>query len=271
MTCCLNCGKTYEGNYCPHCGQQAKTRRLHLMDMLSDFVGSLVGGDNKFLCSCRYLVTRPGRMVYDYVVGKRAGFYNPLQLFVFLLTAYAVASYVLGVGESVFDDTQDFDFDLSDIGIGSSLLKFISDGLNKIFSNKLYSTLFIAVFAAPVYHWVFRRCKVERQDGRWLSLNFSEQFCTQIYHSCIVMIYSVAMLPLCLINGSDDVVRIVFHVVTTAYVVVLYRQLLGIGWWKSIVLNILASVLSIVLLASALGIFGIIGGLLDVMLNKVLA
>ena len=41
---CLNCNNTYEGAYCPHCGQSAKTKRLRLIEMVNDFIGSFVGG-----------------------------------------------------------------------------------------------------------------------------------------------------------------------------------------------------------------------------------
>ena len=34
---CLNCGNEFTDKFCPNCGQKAKTKRLKLCDMLSDY------------------------------------------------------------------------------------------------------------------------------------------------------------------------------------------------------------------------------------------
>ena len=94
-TVCLNCGNTFKGEFCPHCGQNASTKRLKITETAADFVNSFVGGDNKFMRTCIDLFTRPGYMVRDYLLGKRVRYYNPLQLFLFLLTVFAIFSVAL--------------------------------------------------------------------------------------------------------------------------------------------------------------------------------
>lgn len=244
-TICLNCGKAYEGEYCPHCGQKANTKRLRLTEIISNFVGSFVGGDNKFLRTCRDLFIRPGHMIREYMQGKRIGYYNPLQLFVFLLTAYAVLSYVLNVSNTIFDDMSTIDFGTDDMPTNYEYLDFILKNMTKISSNKLYGTIIVASFAALPFKWAFRKCSIARPDLRQLPLNLTEQFYTQMYHSCIGMSFSILMLPLCLIKGFDGVLTTVYQIISTLYTIVLYRQMYNITWWKSVLLNFVGIFLTV--------------------------
>ena len=61
---CLNCGNRFKGNFCPHCGQSAKTRRLKLREMMTNAVAPFLGGDSRFVRSCRDLLVRPGIIVH---------------------------------------------------------------------------------------------------------------------------------------------------------------------------------------------------------------
>ena len=260
---CLNCGNTFEGNYCPHCGQTAKTKRLHLTEMVNNFVGSFVGGDNKFAKTCRELLVRPGHMVRDYLLGKRAAYYNPLQMFVFTLTVYAVISYVLGVSTSIFDEMATADLIPDEDLDAGKISTFIINCVSRIYSNKLYGNLLTATFSVPPYEWLFRKCKLERPDGQLSPLNFTEQFYAQIYHSCIVMMVSIMLLPFCLIKGSDSVVGSIYQVTIIIYIIVLYKQLLGISWKKSICLNVLAVILTVLFMCVSMGVVGDLAGLID--------
>lgn len=260
---CLNCGNSYEGNFCPSCGQKAATKRLKFGEMVNNFLNSFVGGDNVFMNTSRDLVVRPGHMVRNYLLGKRIKYYNPLQMFVFTLTVYAIVSYVLNISSSIFDEMTTFDLDLAGDNKNQVITSFISDSLNKLFSNKLYGTLFSIIFAIPSYHFFFRKCKIERPDGQMLSLSHTEQFYAQMYHSCVIMLISIVLLPLCLIKGSDTALGVFYGVISVYYVVVLYKQMLGIGWLKCIYLNILSMILSIILLSAAFAIIFIAANTID--------
>jgi hypothetical protein len=78
-------------------------------------------------------------------------------------------------------------------------------------------------------------------------LNLTEQFYTQMYHSCIGMFLSIVMLPLCLIKGFDGFLTTVYHIITTIYIIVLYRQLYNIQWWKSVLLNCVGMILTMLI------------------------
>ena len=262
-TTCLNCGNAFEGEYCPHCGQKANTKRLRLTETVNNFVGSFVGGDNKFLCTCRDLFIRPGHMIREYMQGKRIGYYNPLQLFVFLLTAYAILSYVLNVSDTIFDDMTTINFETDTQPTKYEYLDFVLKNITKISSNKLYGNIVLSSFAALSFQWAFRKYRIARPDGQQLPLNLTEQFYTQMYHSCIGMFLSIVMLPLCLIKGFDGFLTTVYYIITTIYIIVLYRQLYNIQWWKSVLLNCGGMILTMLIFFIVLMLVAVTAGVAE--------
>lgn len=245
-TKCLNCGHTFKGQFCPCCGQTAKTKRLQFVELFKNFVAPFVGGDSKVVNTCRDLFIRPGQMVSNYLTGKRIRYYNPLQMFVYVITAYAIISYVLGVSTSIFDDLADLDLNLEEEVTEYASLGYLAKCAKAIYSNKLYGTLFIALLAIFPYRLLFRT-KFQRPDGAMQPLNLTEQFYTQMFLSCLNTMISIILLPVCLISGTEGFVEKAYHITATAYVVVMYKQLLGIGWVKSILLNFLAIILAVLL------------------------
>lgn len=246
---CLNCGKTYKGRYCPHCGQKAATKRLRFTEIAYNFVNSFVGGDNVFLNTCRDLIIRPGYMAQDYLLGKRIRYYNPLQMYVFTLTIYALVSYVLGTAPTFIDNIGPqklgAEEDLTDV---SSAVNFILRCMNELSANKLYGAIFVVLCAILPYRLFFRKYKVKRQDGLLLSLNLTEHFYVLMYHACLLIILSIIMMPLYLINGSETVVSIVSQILAPFYLILIYKQMLRIGWLKSIGLSVLSWLLTFMIL-----------------------
>ena len=103
-TKCLNCGNTFEGNFCPHCGQKATTKRLHITTMLTQTFKTFVGGDNNFIKTFTSLCYRPGYMVREYLIGKRSSYVSPIKMLVYMVTAYAFLTFVTHNDLSVFHD-----------------------------------------------------------------------------------------------------------------------------------------------------------------------
>ena len=246
---CLNCGKTYEGQYCPHCGQKAATKRLRFTEIAYNFVNSFVGGDNVFLNTCRDLIIRPGYMAQDYLLGKRVRYYNPLQMYVFTLTVYAIISYVLGTEGAFIDNIGPQNFgteeELTDV---NSAANFVARCMNELYTNPLYGAIFVVLCAILPYRWFFRKYKVERQDGMLLSLNLTEQFFVLMYHACLLKIVSTIMMPLYFIKGSETIISVVYQILAIFYLLLIYKQMLRIGWLKSMGLNALSFLLTFMLL-----------------------
>lgn len=71
---CLNCGTKCKGAYCPTCGQKTTVSRFHLKEIAVNTVSSLLAGDNKIWRTCLCLLSRPGHMIREYLLGKRVIF-----------------------------------------------------------------------------------------------------------------------------------------------------------------------------------------------------
>lgn len=93
---CKNCGRLLqpEDNYCPQCGQSAKTKRLQIKQVRKDVFKKFLHADSGILHLTKALAVRPGQAIGDYIAGKRKEYYEPLKYLTFtvgisvLLTTY---------------------------------------------------------------------------------------------------------------------------------------------------------------------------------------
>lgn len=84
-TKCLNCETNFKGNFCPNCGQSSHEHRINVHYFLHDIPHSVFHVDKGFFYTLRSMFTRPGRMVEDYLDGKRARYFRPFA-YVLLMT-----------------------------------------------------------------------------------------------------------------------------------------------------------------------------------------
>lgn len=89
MISCKNCETQFEGNFCPQCGQDAKTKRITTKDLGHDILHKLLPWDKGFLYTIRRLITDPGNMIREFIEGKRVKFHKPLSL-IFIVLAFTL-------------------------------------------------------------------------------------------------------------------------------------------------------------------------------------
>lgn len=241
---CLNCGKEYTGKYCPNCGQKAKTKRLKFWEIVADLNNFVIGGDNKFLNTLHGLCRRPGHMVREYIQGHRSQYYNPLQMLIWILSIYAVLSFVIGSDPFEITTAQE-----EIVPKGDSPWQIWLAYLDKVYGyikhNKLYYTLACAFMAIGPYRFSFRKYKISRPDGAELALNSTEQFYAFLYQSCMEMAFATLLLPFCLIKGAEGILEDINNFADILFTLILYKQLYRIGWWKNIKRNLVAAILFI--------------------------
>lgn len=154
---CLNCGTKCEGEFCPKCGQKTSPRRFQIKEIIVNTIASLIGGDNKLWGTCVGLLTRPGHMVREYLLGKRVGYYNPVSLLVCLVAIYAVATYFFTDSLSPFDVVRPNV--TADSLSSSSAEKFLSY-YQMLLGNKVYFAIFSVLLSIIPYRYVFRKEKL---------------------------------------------------------------------------------------------------------------
>lgn len=93
-TCCVckNCRNTFQGNYCPHCGQNRHTPHFTIRNAFQNILSGFFNIDHGFSRNLIELLYRPGYMIRDYLKGKRVHYYKPFQT-LFVLAAL----YIMGV------------------------------------------------------------------------------------------------------------------------------------------------------------------------------
>lgn len=92
MDCtCKNCGKEFQGNHCPHCGQSRHTPRFTLRNACQNILSGFFNIDNGFSRNLLELLYRPGYMIRDYLKGKRVHYFKPFQTLFVLAALYIMA------------------------------------------------------------------------------------------------------------------------------------------------------------------------------------
>ena len=89
---CLNCQNEFQGDYCPHCGQSAATRRFTIKNAFSSTLEVWGMGNRSLPRTLWHLFRRPGIMIGEYIDGKRIPFFPPVKMLFVLCIFFAVVS-----------------------------------------------------------------------------------------------------------------------------------------------------------------------------------
>jgi hypothetical protein len=88
---CLNCYSPMPdgARYCPNCGQKQAGPHDHSVWHLSvEAVGDFFHLDSKFFSTLRPLIFQPGFLTTEYLAGRKARYFHPFKLFLFLSFLY---------------------------------------------------------------------------------------------------------------------------------------------------------------------------------------
>jgi hypothetical protein len=85
---CPNCGATLAGPFCAQCGQKATQLNPSLRDILRDVVDEVLNVDSKILQSVRLLLTRPGFLSREQLMGRRIRHVSPIRLYLLCSVVY---------------------------------------------------------------------------------------------------------------------------------------------------------------------------------------
>lgn len=237
---CLNCGTRYQGNFCPCCGQSAKTKRFNTKQTLKHLLFIFTKFDDSFWHTTTNLFVRPGHMIREYLQGHRADYLRPMQMLICLITAYLVVRHALNISDAPYHLVEGYSFREN---LPNDFLRMAYDNLEKAANSTIISTLAKVTVLALTCFLGFKRIK----EGK--ALNYAEHFYTLIYINCLYMFLRFLLLPFAAFstNVRDDL----GFFVETALAMWIYSQLLRISWRKSLSIYILAYI-SFVLVSIAI-------------------
>lgn len=92
---CRNCAAALAGPFCAQCGQRAMPPDPTLREIVAEAWETFVAVDGKVLSSIRLLLTRPGALTAEYLLGHRARFLPPLRLYLVCSVLYFLVAAAL--------------------------------------------------------------------------------------------------------------------------------------------------------------------------------
>ena len=80
---CLNCSTEIQGRFCHKCGQENLEPKETVGHLITHFFQDITHFDGKFFSTVKYLMTRPGFLSKEYMLGRRASYVNPIRMYIF--------------------------------------------------------------------------------------------------------------------------------------------------------------------------------------------
>lgn len=265
---CLNCNNEFEGDYCPHCGQSAATRRFTIKNALTSTLEVWGMGNRSMPRTLWHLMTRPGNMIGDYLDGKRIPFFPPVKMLFVLCLFYALLSPVIERRETQGNEDAKIETALADNKLPSGInaqdkeemerlklekiavdvVGFVKISLDWLHSHKAVQLMCLHSFFMLFSYRIFRKSPV-RPDT-----NLAENFYAQVYISCQLIALSI---PYGLIFAPKGSMTDFYPLPSEVMLVLLawdFKQLFGFGWKATILKTILLCILAITALCFSVAI-----------------
>ena len=110
MSFCKNCGEKVVGSYCSHCGQKTIEQRISFHYISHEVLHFFTHFEKGFLFTSWSMLTKPGKVVTDFVKGKRKIYQQPVSFFLIWITMYLLLLYIVEkiFGENVVIDYKEY-------------------------------------------------------------------------------------------------------------------------------------------------------------------
>lgn len=183
MISCKNCATDFEGKYCPHCGQKAKTTRITLRQVLSETRQHFIHFDQGFLYTIKQLAIRPGHTIREYIDGKRVKHIKPIRFWFWATTISILLFHLWGLDEIMLQKITE-----NNASVGHSQeAQLLGQKLTqKIFEHPTVTQVMMVPWLAFFSWLLFRR------RGH----NYAEHFVFNTYIMAEVGIASIFTMPL---------------------------------------------------------------------------
>ncbi|MCR5472074.1 MAG: DUF3667 domain-containing protein [Prevotella sp.] len=247
---CATCGTSYQGNYCPRCGQSSRIGRYSMKTAFLLFLDVWGLGNRGMFRSIRDLLLRPGYMIRDYLGGMQMAYFPPFKMFFLLATLSILVNGGLNIkGDNQFEtavQTYERSFDMSirtvpadenasvetgkdkaDIELQDRINNNVRSFIRFVFDHQtIIELVWLLVLSLPLYV-LFRNCPAIPD------LYYTEFFVAMIYITNLMNIVSTVFSFFCLdlsING----------LLTPLLSIIALKQLCGYSYLRTI-LGLIAS------------------------------
>ena len=197
-TTCLNCGTEFEGNFCPECGQDARTSRFTLQFIWSNLFVAILGRDGGIGYTIKNLFSRPGKMIVEILEGKRRKYVSPFPTLFLALTLYVLIFTATGTKNIDLNMPEEWDTELTvkvgdkttEIDNNSTAVKQMLQKGSQLVTNgyKFYLNHYTLCYmlTLPLFVIVTRRCYGKENRKRY---NQAEYIVAIVYAMVILVLY----------------------------------------------------------------------------------
>ena len=247
---CATCGTSYQGNYCPRCGQSSRIGRYSVKTAFLLFLDVWGLGNRGMFRSIRDLLLRPGYMIRDYLGGMQMAYFPPFKMFFLLATLSILVNGGLNIkGDNQFEtavQTYERSFDMSirtvpadentsvetgkdkaDIELQDRINNNVRSFIRFVFDHQtIIELVWLLVLSLPLYV-LFRNCPAIPD------LYYTEFFVAMIYITNLMNIVSTVFSFFCVdlsING----------LLTPLLSIIALKQLCGYSYLRTL-LGLIAS------------------------------
>lgn len=184
MTTCKNCGHQFTGNFCNHCGQNAKTSRIDAAFLWEDVQHGILHYDKGILYTVKQLFLKPGYVIKDYIEGKRVHHFRPISLMIVLATLYVLIYHLTNI----------------------DLIDQDPEGSKVIFDKILEHYYWFVFLTIPLFAW--STAFFFRNNG----YNFWEFFIFEAFKASQRLIVHILFLPIILIINDAAVTHYIIKI-----------------------------------------------------------
>ncbi|GAB2959555.1 hypothetical protein GCM10027048_28770 [Hymenobacter coalescens] len=231
---CPNCAEPLAaGPYCPRCGQQ-RPHRLSVGHVLHEIVHVFTHADKSVFGFVGQVLLRPGRVVADYLAGRRKRYFNPFQFLLLAVGLATLLSVQLHYYEQIGENVQR-GFRMR----GASAEQVARVGQYFYVVGKYFNVWWLALMpwhALLAWAVYFRR-----------GLNYAESFFVLVIVGCAFQLYLIAALLLLFLAAGHDPgssTALMQAAVYVGYLLWIGRQGLGLNWRRALLSALLTSVLA---------------------------
>lgn len=258
---CLNCNHPIDDqtNFCPNCGQKALPDHLTFKYFFHEFINNIFSFDSRFLITIKYLILKPSFLSKEFINGRRIGYINPIQLFMFASFLYfLVNSFMFLKEDSGNTDLVRFqDNDKNILGdsleiqqVDSLFIIQNSDGIDtinnsyvgeflkkgqefnamdkeeqneKMSRNISYAVFLLTPLFALYIGWFFKRKKRHYLENIVFSLHFHAFY----YIAGVLFLFLDKLLP-------EDTETLILLVLVIVYLLIAVKKFYNFSWVSSI-------------------------------------
>jgi len=99
MDKCKKCNAELQGKFCANCGQKVISTRYTVKESVGWVFGSIFNLDHGFFYTSKLMLTKPGKVVNDFMNGVTVGYSHPFRFLFFWATISAIIGAYFGAFE----------------------------------------------------------------------------------------------------------------------------------------------------------------------------